>query len=195
MNATISEIRINWMNNYGNRPEFDVCFSDTPTYKKPPGILWSRLGEQVVICEDGPRVNFHVITWSTDPKSAGYGGSIFEFNMNDGSVIKTGAWSGNHWYVNSLLESSDPMTHFENIAERNFFGYGGRCGIALHTRRQFILDWWMANRHKLDWGLALVKIPGCGVSLEPTRADGSIKPGGGIEVLKLWTKETVKEVV
>lgn len=103
MSAKITDVRVEWHENYTNRPEFLFKFDrDVNTDE----MLYKRKGN-IILGVDGEAANFHSITNS--PRDGGYGGAAFEFTVqnDDGSIERLknrGAWSSRAGVVNECFD-------------------------------------------------------------------------------------------
>lgn len=103
MSAKLTNVTLDWLEGYSNRPSFRFKFDREV---KTSEMLYRRNGS-IVLGVDGEAANFHAITNS--PREGGYGGSAFEFTVqnDDGSIERLenrGAWSSRAGVVNERFE-------------------------------------------------------------------------------------------
>lgn len=148
--ALVLNVKPKWYDDYDNRPGFEVLLSHVPH-------------EEYIYITDGKghyrgQIDDSVIyIYNDDLPSTrrGFGGRESILNMADGKVVKfNGGWSSNAATINASFPSNDPIVEASvtdklEVFERGYTFYSGAVTIAS------ILEFWLNNEAKLDWGLAL----------------------------------------
>lgn len=172
-------VQPHWNESFDNRPSFQCLLNSVPDIDDYRHVTDDKGHYRALIGDTG-----HYM-YSDGKPTSGYGGREIKLKMLDGS-IKTfiGGWSSNARTINAsfgdnpLVECS--ITDTKKVMREGHTFYSGNILV------NSILNWWLDNQHKLDWGIGLMFDSG-GPWIEPTKGR-FVKFSHGISDLQMLAR-------
>lgn len=208
MDQKILDLRVDWVDAYGNSPRWMVLLNHTNTFAHNGEPLWERSSDGTHWrAEKGIEVDYfgyHGEGLETDRNEGGYGGHCYEITMKNGSKrILKGPWSSRAALCNLVFPNHAPCVEVSITTDLDDWNSGmGYCTssgdllesaiLAFLREQKLIIRQLVGAKHNAPgrWVSGPIQVgyvshaKGDGEKrLMPIRADGTCKGNYIVEVL------------
>lgn len=184
MSYKIVGVSVDWMDQYANRPTWEIVFEneagEQANWKNPSRneVIYEKRGS-LVLGFTGSMAHFNSVV--KDHKMGGYCESKFNFKLTDGTTLENyGAWSGRSGLINALFED-----HVVECVARPADG----CGMSTAVKVADLVEF-LKNHSYLGIGVRKVSRFGGEIYYEPTK-DGKVKWEGEDRLYDVTLLETL----
>lgn len=169
----IIELMVNWMEGWGNSPDWYALVDKTEDFYTPKARVWEGPREGCWRAEIGDAVAY--LSHDGSAKNAkGFSGSEFKLYMKGSGkkVVLAGPWSGNAAWCNALYPDRDPCVEIavQDRAKEWQTPWGG-TKLAVNIKISAVIA------YLRDHDFIVQQLKGGDISKEPKRITGKIRAG------------------